>query len=124
MVLEALHVASLYLNPKKCQFYQTELGFLGHHISARGIEVNNLKANKILNWPVPKSTTDVHSFLRLVHYISMYLPKLAELTCILTPLTTKVVMYLGCDKDQWRWRSKCISYVVLRVQFESSKMVS
>ena len=21
---------------------------------------------------------------------------------------------LGCDKDQWRWRSKCISYVVLR----------
>ena len=24
------------------------------------------------------------------------------------------VMYLGCDKDQWRWRSKCISYVVLR----------
>ena len=25
-----------------------------------------------------------------------------------------VVMYLGCDKDQWRWRSKCMSYVVLR----------
>ena len=20
-------------------------------------------------------------------------------------------MYLGCDKDQWRWRSKCISYI-------------
>ena len=27
---------------------------------------------------------------------------------------TNTVMYLGCDKDQWRWRSKCISYVVLR----------
>ena len=24
------------------------------------------------------------------------------------------MMYLGCDKDQWRWRSKCMSYVVLR----------
>ena len=24
------------------------------------------------------------------------------------------LMYLGCDKDQWRWRSKCMSYVVLR----------
>ena len=24
------------------------------------------------------------------------------------------VMYLGCDKDQWRWRFTCISYVVLR----------
>ena len=24
------------------------------------------------------------------------------------------MMYLGCEKDQWRLRSKCISYVVLR----------
>ena len=24
------------------------------------------------------------------------------------------MMYLRCDKDQWRWRSKCMSYVVLR----------
>ena len=24
------------------------------------------------------------------------------------------MIYLGCDKDQWRWRSKCISYMVLR----------
>ena len=27
---------------------------------------------------------------------------------------TGMVIYLGCNKDQWRWRSKCISYVVLR----------
>ena len=27
---------------------------------------------------------------------------------------SKPLIYLGCDKDQWRWRSKCISYVVLR----------
>ena len=25
-----------------------------------------------------------------------------------------LLMYLGCDKDQWRWRSKCMSYVALR----------
>ena len=31
------------------------------------------------------------------------------------PLTVgSRMMYLGCDKDQWIWRSKCISYVVLR----------
>ena len=91
MVLEVLCATSLYLNPKKCQFYQTELDFLGHHISMRGIEANNLKADKIVNWPVPKSATEVCSFLRLVRYISMYLLKLTELMCILTPLTTKVV---------------------------------
>ena len=46
MVLEVLHTANLHLNPKKCQLYQTELDFLGHHISMRGIEANDLKANK------------------------------------------------------------------------------
>ena len=91
MVLEALRTANLYLNPKKCWFYQTELDFLGHHISTRGIEANDLKANKIVNWPIPKSATEVCLFLGLVRYILMYLLKLAEFTCVLMPLTTKVV---------------------------------
>jgi hypothetical protein len=59
MVLAALREAKLYCNPRKCHFYLLELDFLGHHISARGIEANTLKVDKILHWPVPKNTTDV-----------------------------------------------------------------
>lgn len=59
LVLEALRTAKLYCNPKKCHFYLLELDFLGHHISARGVEANTSKVDKILNWPVPKNTTDV-----------------------------------------------------------------
>ena len=88
-VLEALCASGLYLNPKKCHFYQMEIDFLGHHISTRGIEANSSKVDKILNWPVPKSATNVRSFLGLVHYISVYLPNLVGHTCVLTPLTTK-----------------------------------
>lgn len=89
MVMGALRRARLYCNPKKCKFFQTELDFLGHHISARGIEPNSSKVDKILQWPVPKSCTDVRAFLGLVRYIASFLPKLADYTCILTPLTTK-----------------------------------
>ena len=89
MVLNALRIAKLYCNPKKCHFYLLDIDFLGHHISARGIEANTSKVDKILGWPVPKNTMDVHSFLGLVHYVSLFLPKLADYTCILTPLTTK-----------------------------------
>ena len=89
LVLEALRKVKLYCNPKKCHFYLLELDFLGHHISACGIEATTSKVDKILNWPVPKTVTDVRSFLGLVRYISWYLPKLADYTCILTPLTTK-----------------------------------
>jgi hypothetical protein len=77
------------LNAKKSEFFVTEVDFLGHHISARGIEVNTSKVNKILNWPMPKSPSDVRSFLGLVRYISNYLPRLAKHTAVLTPLTAK-----------------------------------
>jgi hypothetical protein len=70
-------------------FFLLELDFLGHHISACGIEVNSSKVDHILQWPTPKSTTEVRSFLGLVRYVSIFLPKLAKYTLVLTPLTTK-----------------------------------
>ena len=66
LVLGALCKAKLYCNPKKCHFYLLELDFLRHHISACGIEASSSKVDKILNWPIPQNTTDVHSFLGLV----------------------------------------------------------
>jgi hypothetical protein len=88
-VLEALRAASLYCNPRKCEFFLMEVDFLGHRISQRGVEAQGSKVDKILDWPVPKSATDVRAFLGLVRYIACYLPKLADYTTILTPLTTK-----------------------------------
>jgi hypothetical protein len=91
MVLDCLRKHGLRLNGKKSEFFCTELDFLGHHISGRGIEANTSKVDKILNWPVPKSASDVRAFLGLVRYIAVYLPKLAEFTSVLSPLTTKEV---------------------------------
>lgn len=67
----------------------TELMFLGHRILQQGSEACSLKVDKILNWPVPKSATDIHSFLGLVWYIAVFLPHLVEHTGVLTPLTMK-----------------------------------
>ena len=91
MVLAALHKAKLYYNPKKCHFYLLELDFLGYHILACRIKANTSKVDKILQWPTPKNTMDVQSFLKLVRYISLFLLKLMDYTCVLTPLTTKDV---------------------------------
>jgi len=91
MVLDCLQKHGLHLNGKKSEFVCTELDFLGHHISSRGIEANTSKVDKILNWLVPKSASDVRAFLGLVQYIAVYLPKLAEFTSVLSPLTTKEV---------------------------------
>ena len=65
------------------------MDFLRHHISARGIEPNTSKIQKILDWPIPTNSTEVQAFLGLVRYIASFLPKLANHTYILTPLTNK-----------------------------------
>jgi hypothetical protein len=47
------------------------------------------KIDCITQWPTPKSSTDVRAFLGLVRYIAIFLPRLADYTTVLTPLTTK-----------------------------------
>jgi hypothetical protein len=98
LIMDTPRKARLYCNPKKSKFYLTELVFLGHHISQQGIEACSSKVDKILNWPVPKSATDVRSFLGLVQYIATFLPHLVEHTAALTPLTMK-----ECKKDFPAW---------------------
>lgn len=89
LVMTALQEAWLFMNPDKCEIFKLSVDFVGHHISAAGIEANSGKVDKILNWPVPKSVQDMRVFLGLMRYISSYLPQLAEHTQILTPLTKK-----------------------------------
>jgi hypothetical protein len=89
LVLEALHHNHLYCSAKKSNLFSTELNFLGHTISQRGIKADGSKVNCILEWPTPTSAKEVRWFLGLVCYIVAFLPALAEHTTILTPLTCK-----------------------------------
>lgn len=57
LVLEALWKGSLYCLVQKSILFCTEVDFLGHHISERGIEADPKKVDRILNWQVPKSAT-------------------------------------------------------------------
>jgi hypothetical protein len=88
-VLKALCAAQLYVNPDKMHLFCTEIDFLGHHISACGIEADTKKLDRILNWPVPKSTSEVRGFLGLIRYIAAFLPPLADHTGVLTKLMMK-----------------------------------
>lgn len=93
LILEALQKARLFCNPKKCQFFQLEIDFLGHHISRCGVEAQQGKCEVIVNYPSPSSASEVRRFLGMVRFVAGYLENLAEYTHILTPLTKK-----ECDK--------------------------
>ena len=88
-VLDTLQQATLFCSPKKTSLFCLEVDFLGHHISARGVEADPKKVAKILDWLWPKTVTEARQFLGLVRYLTNHLPDLTRYTSILNALTTK-----------------------------------
>ena len=68
-MFEKLREEKLLINLKKCSFVKKELVYLGFIISVEGLKMDpeNLKA--ILEWPTPRSVTEVRSFYGLVSFI-------------------------------------------------------
>jgi len=58
-VLNVLHNEQLYANLKKCTFCMEKIVFLGHVITAQGIEMDEEKIKAIRDWSTPKSVSDV-----------------------------------------------------------------
>ena len=55
LVFNRLKQFNLKIKPKKCQFFNTSVLFLGHVLLARGISANPEKVEKVKTWPVPKN---------------------------------------------------------------------
>ena len=63
-----LRRAGLKLKPKKCNFFQTEVHYLGHVIDKGGIRPNPQKLDAVRNWERPKTVTQVRSFTAFCNY--------------------------------------------------------
>jgi hypothetical protein len=64
-VLDALRVAGLFCSLKKSTLFATEINFLGHKVSARGIEADGSKVDRVMKWPAPKKREGSTLFLGL-----------------------------------------------------------
>jgi hypothetical protein len=63
-----LRTHQLYAKFNKCEFWLSEVAFLGHVISSRGILVDPGKVRDVLNWMPPTNVSKIQSFLRLAGY--------------------------------------------------------
>ena len=68
LVLETLQEHQLYAKLSKCEFWLSEVAFLGHIVSSGGISVDPEKIRAILDWLSPTSVTEIRSFLGLAGY--------------------------------------------------------
>ncbi|KAD4385982.1 hypothetical protein E3N88_26151 [Mikania micrantha] len=99
-VLETLRREKLYAKFSKCAFWLHEVQFLGHVINADGILVDPLKIQAVTNWSLPKSPTDVRSFLGLAGYYRRFIQDFAKIASSLTKLTRKDVKFVWGDDQE------------------------
>ena len=74
---------------KKCDFFRTEVEYLGFNVGAEGIKPSLSKARAILDWPTSTNVTDVQSFLRLCSFYHRFIWWFSELAAPITDLTKK-----------------------------------
>ena len=67
-VLELIIEAGLKLRPDKCDFLKEEIRYLGHTISAEGIQANDEKIKAIASWERPQTVENLRSFLGMASY--------------------------------------------------------
>jgi hypothetical protein len=91
---------NIKIEPDKCEFLKAELNYLGHVITAEGIKPDPKKISSVVNFPVPKNTTDVKSFLGLSGYYRKFIDKFSAITKPLTELLKKDTPWSWSEKEQ------------------------
>ena len=94
-VKSVLSSAGLTLNQSKCQFHKSSVHFLGHVISAQGINADPSKLEAISRLAAPTDVSQLRHVLSLFTYLSRFLPDLATVSAPLRQL-------LHADAT-WRW---------------------
>ena len=94
-----LKAAGLKLKLEKCCFFKKHIQYLGHLISADGIQPLPEKLESIAKMPAPKNPKEVKQFLGLIGYYRKFVPRFADISRVLTHLTKKDV--------EFKWTPEC-----------------
>ncbi|GBM73447.1 Transposon Ty3-G Gag-Pol polyprotein [Araneus ventricosus] len=98
-VFQRLQKANLKLSPKKCRFFQKEVTYLGHVISAEGVKTDPGKIKAVVDWPRPDKIHDLRSFLGLCTYYRRFVKNFSTIARPLHKLTEA--------KSNFNWTDEC-----------------
>ena len=93
-VFDKCQLYKLKMNPLKCAFGVSVGKFLGFLVHNRGIDVDPAKASAIATMKAPTFHKELKSFLGKLSYIRRFIPGLAAVTAVFTPLMKKGVPFV------------------------------
>ena len=93
IVLQLLRDHQLYAMFSKCEFFLTEVRFVGHVVSTSGVSVDLDKVEAVMSWERPKSVFEIRSFLGLAGYYRRFIEDFSRLAAPMMRLTRKEVKF-------------------------------
>jgi len=100
IVLTRLHEEGLKLKPSKCSLFRTQVEFLGHLVTSKGIQPLPKKLQAIKDWPTPHCIRDVRAFFGLASYYRKFVRGFATIAEPLTRLTRKNAIFQWSDEAE------------------------
>ena len=79
-----------YTPTSKCHFFKQSIKYLGHIISAKGVNTDPDKISTVRDWPVPILAKELLSFLGFVGYYRRFIRNFSQIAPPLYEVTTGV----------------------------------
>lgn len=98
-VFEMCRENNLKLNPEKCDFFKSEVTFLGHNCTSDGLKPNPNKIDSINLYPRPINKEEVTRFHAMANYYRRFIPNFSTISLPLTNLRKKRI--------QFKWTEEC-----------------
>ena len=99
-VLQILKESGLTVKFAKCSFLAPEVIYCGYVVSKEGLKPMKGNVEAVKEVEAPSNVSQLRSFLGMVNYYNMYLPKLATVTEPLHQLLRKNVSWVWSDECQ------------------------
>ena len=94
VVFNCLREHGLKLKPSKCDVFKSEINYLAHHVSRKGVLPSKKNLESIAQCPPPDTYTKVKSFVGLVGHYRCFIKGFAKIAAPLYDLTS------GDNKDK------------------------
>ena len=94
VIFDCLREHGLKLKPSKCAVFKTEINYLAHHVSKKGVLPSKKNLESITQCPPPDTYTKVKSFVGLVSHYRCFIKDFAKIVAPLYDLTS------GENKDK------------------------
>lgn len=96
IIFDRLRKANLTLKPKKCVFFKSEVEFLGHIVSSKGVQCSNKHLEAVEKWPEPSNVQELQTFLGFTGFHRRYIEGYSR---IAQPML-KLLRGTGEDKEK------------------------